>query len=224
MSETNETEGKTAGARARVAQRAPDGRVRPCPAELQPRSVESVLVEKKKRRAIGRAGWRSPPRTRPNPSRPSFRPKRPSRKPRTRKPAAVRVVLPQLSEDEKDARMRALTEARQREAAEREKVKETAAVQVVTEEQRAKEREEADERKRKEDERHEAETKARKVGEETARKHLLKEEADEPRARPMRVTRRARSPRGAAKSAVAEAGSRSSMRSTRNSASAVSRR
>ena len=62
-------------------------------------------------------------------------------------------------------------------------MKQTAALQVVTEEQRAKEREEADERKRKEDERHEAETKARKVGEETARKHLLKEEADEP-ARP----------------------------------------
>ena len=94
----------------------------------------------------------------------------------------VGVVLPQLSEDEKDARMRALTDSRQREAAEREKAKSSAALHVVTEEQRAKERQEADDRKRKEDERHEAEAKARKVGEETARKHL-KEETEEP-ARP----------------------------------------
>jgi len=63
-------------------------------------------------------------------------------------------------------------------------VKQSAVLQVVTEEQRAKEREEADERKRKEDERHEAEAKARKIGEETARKHLLKEEAEEPARTP----------------------------------------
>ena len=88
-------------------------------------------------------------------------------------------MLPQLSEEEKDARMRALTDARQREAVEREKAKETAALHVVTEDQRAKERKEAEERKRKEDERHQAEAKARKVGEETARKHLPKEEAEE---------------------------------------------
>jgi translation initiation factor IF-2 len=75
--------------------------------------------------------------------------------------------------------MRALSDARQREAVEREKAKSTAALQVVTDEQRVKERKDADERKRKEDERHEAEAKARKVGEETARKHL-KEEAEEP--------------------------------------------
>ncbi len=93
-------------------------------------------------------------------------------------------MLPQLSEDEKDARTRALADARQREAVERERAKQSAVLQVVTEEQRAKEREEADERKRKEDERHEAEAKARKVGEETARKHLLKEEAEEPARTP----------------------------------------
>ena len=63
-------------------------------------------------------------------------------------------------------------------------MKQSAVLQVVTEEQRAKEREEADERKRKEDERHEAEAKARKAGEETARKHLLKEEAEEPARTP----------------------------------------
>ena len=88
-------------------------------------------------------------------------------------------MLPQLSEEEKDARMRALADSRQRDAAEREKAKETAALNVVTEDQRAQERKEAEERKRKEDERHQAEAKARKVGEETARKHLPKEEAEE---------------------------------------------
>ena len=62
---------------------------------------------------------------------------------------------------------------------EREKAKETAALHVVTEDQRAQERKDAEERKRKEDERHQAEAKARKVGEETARKHLPKEEAEE---------------------------------------------
>jgi translation initiation factor IF-2 len=88
-------------------------------------------------------------------------------------------VLRQLSDDEKDARQRALQDARQREAEEREKAKQTAALEVVSEEQREKGREKAAERKRKEDERHEAETKARKVGEETARKHLVKEEPEE---------------------------------------------
>ena len=141
---------------------------------------KSVLVEKKKRRAIGSGGAAQPvEEPKPKPSRRVAEARRPSRKPRTRKRRRVGVVLPQLSEEEKDARMRALTDSRQREAAEREKAKSSAALQVVTEEQRAKERQEADERKRKEDERHEAEAKARKVGEETARKHL-KEEAEEP--------------------------------------------
>ena len=100
-------------------------------------------------------------------------------------------MLPQLSEEEKDARMRALADSRQRDAVERERAKETAAVQVVTEVQRAKEREEADERKRKEDERHQAEAKARKVGEETARKHLPRRSLKRPPARPTRAIRRA---------------------------------
>src|SRR5262249_53251711 len=65
------------------------------------------------------------------------------------------------------------------EAAEREKAKELATIQASTDTQRAKEREEADERKRKEDERHQADAKARKVGEETVRKHLPKEEPEE---------------------------------------------
>ena len=51
-------------------------------------------------------------------------------------------------------------------------------------EQRAKEDKTVAERKVKEDQRHEAEAKARKVGEEAVRKHLLKEEVEEPARTP----------------------------------------
>jgi translation initiation factor IF-2 len=181
MSETNETEGKTArGARkmtVNVRRTVESGHVRQ---SFSHGRSKSVLVEKKKRRSIGAAGAAAQPvEEAPKPPIASQKAEKP--RPVTEEASAnrVRVVLPQLSEEEKDARMRALADSRQREAAEREKVKQTAALQVVTEEQRAKEREDADERQRKEDERHEAEAKARKIGEETARKHLIKEEADE---------------------------------------------
>ncbi|HET7210801.1 MAG TPA: translation initiation factor IF-2 [Methyloceanibacter sp.] len=184
MSETNETEDKGArGARKmtlNVRRTVESGHVRQ---SFSHGRSKSVLVEKKKRRAIGPGGAPLPAEEEAKPS-PAPRPAEKAR-PKAEEAQAnrARVVLPQLSEEEKDARMRALADSRVREAAEREKAKETAALQVVTEEQRAKERDEADERKRKEDERHEAEAKARKVGEETARKHLIKEEAEEP-ARP----------------------------------------
>jgi translation initiation factor IF-2 len=139
---------------------------------------KSVLVEKKKRRAIGSGA--AAPAEEPTPKAQPRVAEKSTPKPQVEETQGRRVgvVLPQLSEEEKDARMRALADSRQREAAEREKAKSAAALHVVTEDQRAKERQEADERKRKEDERHEAEAKARKVGEETARKHL-KEEAEE---------------------------------------------
>ncbi|HKQ55941.1 MAG TPA: translation initiation factor IF-2 N-terminal domain-containing protein, partial [Methyloceanibacter sp.] len=182
MSETNETEGKAArGARKmtlNVRRTVESGHVRQ---SFSHGRSKSVLVEKKKRRAIGPGGV---PLAAEEEAKPVAAPVTAEKaKPKPEEASRARVVLPQLSEEEKDARMRALTEARQREATEREKAKETAAIELVNEEQRAKERKEADERKVKEDERREAETKARKVGEETARKHLIKEEADEP-ARP----------------------------------------
>ncbi len=181
MSETNETEDKGArGARKmtlNVRRTVESGHVRQ---SFSHGRSKSVLVEKKKRRALGAGGAPLPAEEEVKPS-PAPRPAEKA-KPKVEDAQAnrARVVLPQLSEEEKDARMRALADSRQREAAEREKAKETAALQVVTEEQRAKEREEAEARKRKEDERHEAEAKARKIGEETARKHLIKEEAEEP--------------------------------------------
>jgi len=183
MSETNETEDKTArGGRKmtlNVRRTVESGHVRQ---SFSHGRSKSVLVEKKKRRSIGSEAAQPVEEAKPAPREAET----PAPKPQPEEAQARRVgvVLPQLSEDEKDARTRALADARTREAAERERVKQSAVLQVVTEEQRAKEREEADERKRKEDERHEAEAKARKIGEETARKHLLKEEAEEPARTP----------------------------------------
>jgi translation initiation factor IF-2 len=88
-------------------------------------------------------------------------------------------VLRALSDEEKDARLRALTESRQREAQEREKAKEEAARRTVTEEVKAKEHDEAIERQKKEEARHEAEAEARRKGEEVARKHLVVKEEEE---------------------------------------------
>src|SRR5262245_36308481 len=168
MSETNETEDKTArGGRKmtlNVRRTVESGHVRQ---SFSHGRSKSVLVEKKKRRAIGAGGQA----VEEAPAKPAARAEAVQKPVQEETPARQpRVVLPQLSEEEKDARMRALTDARQREAAERERAKELASVQASTETQRAKEREEADERKRKEDERHQADAKARKVGEETARK------------------------------------------------------
>jgi translation initiation factor IF-2 len=183
MSETNETEGKTArGGRKmtlNVRRTVESGHVRQ---SFSHGRSKSVLVEKKKRRSIGSEAAQPVEEAKPAPREAET----PAPKPQPEEAQARRVgvVLPQLSEDEKDARTRALADARQREAVERERTKQSAVLQVVTEEQRAKERDEADERKRKEDERHEAEAKARKIGEETARKHLLKEEAEEPARTP----------------------------------------
>ena len=89
------------------------------------------------------------------------------------------VVLRALSDEEKDARLRALTESRQREAVEREKAKEDAARRTVTDEVKAKEQDETLERQKKEDARREAEAEARRKGEEVARKHLVVKEEEE---------------------------------------------
>src|SRR6187549_2269659 len=186
MSETNETEGKTARSGRKttlnVRRTVESGHVRQ---SFSHGRSKSVLVEKKKRRSLGAGPSPQPveePKAKPAPRTAET----PAPKPVQDEAQAnrARVVLPQLSEEEKDARTRALADARQREAAERARAEQIAAVQAVTQEQRAKERQEAEERKRKEDERHQAEAKARQKGEETARKHLLKEEVEEPTRTP----------------------------------------
>ena len=88
------------------------------------------------------------------------------------------VVLRALSDEEKDARARALAEARVREAEERVRAQEEAEQASALEEQKAREREEAEARQREEDARLKAEEDARTKAEETARKRLDTEEKE----------------------------------------------
>jgi translation initiation factor IF-2 len=183
MSETNETEGKTAPGGSRkmtlnVRRTVESGHVRQ---SFSHGRSKSVLVEKKKRRAVGSG---------PTPQVAEEVVPTPApvvaEAPKKRAPvddAQQRrsgVVLRALSDDEKDARTRALHDSRLREADEREKAKVDAERRVVTDEQRAKEHDEAVERQRKEDARLEIEAEARRKGEEVARKQLPKQEAEEP--------------------------------------------
>jgi translation initiation factor IF-2 len=189
MSEINETEDKTArGGRKmtlNVRRTVESGHVRQ---SFSHGRSKSVLVEKKKRRAVGATPAVQPieePKPKVAVATPEPAPAKRAREDDQRRPG---VVLRALSDEEKDARLRALTESRQREAQEREKAKEEAAHRVVTEEVKAKEHDEAIERQKKEEARHEAEAEARRKGEEVARKHLVVKEEDEeaPRAQEAR--------------------------------------
>ena len=139
---------------------------------------KSVLVEKKKRRAVG-ATPAAQPVEEPKPKVATAPEPTPAKRERDDEQRRPGVVLRALSDEEKDARLRALTESRQREAIEREKAKEEAVKRVVTEEVKAKEHDEALERQKKEEARHEAEAEARRKGEEVARKHLVVKEEEE---------------------------------------------
>jgi translation initiation factor IF-2 len=182
MSETNETEGKTARGGGKmtlnVRRTVESGHVRQ---SFSHGRSKSVVVEKKKRRVMGSG---AAPRIEEPAPKPAPRVAEVAPKPQPEEPRPRGLVLRQLSDDEKDARTRALIDSRQREADERAKAEQAAVVEVVTQEQRTKELKDAEERKLKEDARHEAEAKARKVGEETVRKHLLKEEVEEPARTP----------------------------------------
>jgi translation initiation factor IF-2 len=180
MSEINETDNKTVrGARKmtlNVRRTVESGHVRQ---SFSHGRSKSVLVEKKKRRAVGSTPAALPAEE-PQPKVAQAAPERESV--REREEAQQRrpgVVLRALSEDEKDARLKALQESRYREAEERERAKQDADRRVVTDEQRAKEHEEAVERQKKEAQRLEAEAEARRKGEEAARKHLVVKEEEE---------------------------------------------
>jgi translation initiation factor IF-2 len=196
MSETNEPEGKTipgGGGKMTLGLRrtVESGHVRQ---SFSHGRSKSVLVEKKKRRAVGSGGAPQvveEPTPKPAQGVPEAPPKRAvAGEVQPRRPG---VVLRALSDDEKDARLRALNDARQRESVERDQAKVDAELRVVTDEQRAKERDETAERQKKEEVRHEAEAEARRKGEETARKHLPKQEEEEaPRASEARHNKKER--------------------------------
>ena len=179
MSEINETEDKTArGGRKmtlNVRRTVESGHVRQ---SFSHGRSKSVLVEKKKRRAVG-ATPAAQPVEEPKPKVATAPEPAPAKRERDDEQRRPGVVLRALSDEEKDARLRALTESRQREAIEREKAKEEAAKRVVTEEVKAKEHDETLERQKKEEARHEAEAEARRKGEEVARKHLVVKEEEE---------------------------------------------
>jgi translation initiation factor IF-2 len=184
MSETNETEGKTAAGGSRkmtlnVRRTVESGHVRQ---SFSHGRSKSVLVEKKKRRAVGSSPTPQVVEEAPPKLVPVVAPQKrtPVEDAQQRRPG---VVLRALSDDEKDARLRALQDSRQREADERDRAKLDAERRVVTDEQRAIEQEQALERQRKEDARHEAEAEARRKGEEVARKQLPKQEEEEAPAR-----------------------------------------
>jgi translation initiation factor IF-2 len=186
MSETNETEGKAARGGSKmtlnVRRTVESGHVRQ---SFSHGRSKSVLVEKKKRRAIGSSPAPQPVEDvtpKPQPRVVAETPKQVQAE-EALQPRPKGQVLRQLSDEEKDARSRALKDARQRDA-ERARAEQAAVLEVSMLEQRVKEDKVAAERKVKEDQRHEAEAKARKVGEENVRKHLLKEEPEEPARTP----------------------------------------
>jgi translation initiation factor IF-2 len=181
MSETNETDDKTARGRKmtlNLRRTVESGHVRQ---SFSHGRSKSVLVEKKKRRAVGAGG--TAPIAEEVPVKAPPVAEAPQKKPKTEDSQSRRsgVVLRQLSDEEKDARVRALSDSKVREAEERERAEADAARRAVTEDSRVKEREEADERQVKEQARLATEAEARRKGEDTARKHLTNEVEEAPK-------------------------------------------
>ena len=179
MSDINETEDKTArGGRKmtlNLRRTVESGHVRQ---SFSHGRSKSVLVEKKKRRAVGAGAATQPaeepkpkvattPEPTPAPTREEFQQRRSG------------VVLRALSDEEKDARLRALQESRQREAEARERAKLEAALQTERAEVEAKEAVEAPAPEAKEPPKPEPEAEAKRKTEEAPRKHLVVKEEEE---------------------------------------------
>ncbi len=176
MSEINETEDKTArGGRKltlNLRRTVESGHVRQ---SFSHGRSKSVLVEKKKRRAVG-AGAATQPAEEPKPK--VAKTAEPTPPPTARDESQQRrsgVVLRALSDEEKDARLRALQESRQREAEARERAKLEA--ELKTEEVKVEEAVEAPEPEAKEPPKPEPEVKRK--AEEVPRKHLIVKEEEE---------------------------------------------
>ena len=180
MSETNETE-KTAGGRKmtlNLRRTVESGHVRQ---SFSHGRSKSVLVEKKKRHAVGSGA--AAPVAEEVPVKAPPAQEAPQKKTKAEDSQSRRsgVVLRQLSDEEKDARLRALSDSKVREADERERAEVEATLRTVTDELRGKEREEADERQLKEQARVATEAEARRKGEDAARKHLTVEPEEAPK-------------------------------------------
>ncbi|MBS7697082.1 MULTISPECIES: translation initiation factor IF-2 [unclassified Chelatococcus] len=166
--------------------------------------TKSVVVEKVKRRVIGPGDVKegaaaaptppvAPPKPAPTPARPPQRPGQQSQRPTQATSRPTGVVLRTLTEDERDARLQALTEAKRRETEERRQAEEEAKRRAIREAQERAEREAAEARKREEDERRRQEDDRKRKAEEEARRRLGAETAGQPAA-PASPTPRAEAP------------------------------
>jgi translation initiation factor IF-2 len=175
MSETNETDGKTRGRKMtlNVRRTVESGHVRQ---SFSHGRSKSVVVEKKKRRVVGAGGAAAQPA-----EEPKVEPKAKAKaapaapKPAEEKQRRSGVVLKQLSDEEKDARAKALAESKVRQAEEKVRAKETAAQEAELAARRAAEAKAAEELERQEEEKRAAEEKAKPKAEEQPRKHLKQE-------------------------------------------------
>ncbi len=131
-----------------------------------------VAVEVKRRR--GRPGTRRPTEA------PAAKPAEPATKPTAAEtpaaPTRRSVTLKTLTEEERQARLRALAEARRREEEERRRAEEEARRRAEEEERRRREEEEARRRREEEEARRRAEEEARRRAEEMARRQLEEEQ------------------------------------------------
>jgi translation initiation factor IF-2 len=158
-----------------------------------------VVVEKVKRRAPGHVETKTsaPPVVSPAPVSPPPPPSKPIQqaKPETRAPRnAVGVVLRALTEDEREARARALVDARGREEDDRRRAEADAKIRVEREAREKEERAAADARKREEEERLTREADFKRRSEEEARRRLA---GEGPSPAPAPSALRAAAPRSA---------------------------
>ncbi len=147
---------------------------------------KAVVVEKVKRRVIGPGGDQPAPvqarEPAPAPVRPAAPPQQQAPAPRPPASSQGRMVLRSLSEEEMDARARALADSKVREAEERRQAEIDAKVRAEREAREKIEREAAEARKREEDERRRQEDDRRRRSEDEARRRLGAGEAPGPRS------------------------------------------
>jgi translation initiation factor IF-2 len=153
--------------------------------------TKTVVVETKRKRApvSGRPDAASQPEAKPAVATPAPKPTAQPEPPVAEKPARSGVVLRTLSEDEKDARERALADARVREAEERRQAEQDARNRAVSDAAEAAGREEreaaeaiaaAEARKDEEEERRRAEEESRLQAEETIKRAETREPSKTP--------------------------------------------
>src|SRR5579871_288821 len=142
--------------------------------------TKAVVVEKKRARVA--PGAKSPEPEKRAPTAPA--PKQAAQEQPARREVQSRggVVLRQLTEEEKDARSRALADARVMEAEARKRADVEARQRAVEEERFARERAAAEKRKAEEEARKAAEEAVRRHAEEEAHRRLDKKEEGEPKA------------------------------------------